>query len=85
VLILSETHRRPAARCVEDIVVYDYRSSRKSGLPGFMTEMFRRTWEMQEKETERCREKVERLEERVKGLEDGSWGREGAVEDMGSA
>lgn len=25
VLILSERHQRPAARCVEDIVVYDYR------------------------------------------------------------
>jgi hypothetical protein len=63
--------------------VYDYRTSRKSALPGFMSEKFRETWDAQEKEKERCRGKVEEVEGRVKKLEMGSWVREGAVEDLG--
>jgi hypothetical protein len=85
VLILSEVHRRPAARCVEDIVVYDYKTAKKSALPPFMSERFMETWEAQEREKERCGKKVAGLERRVKMLEEGSWGREGAVEDLGSA
>jgi hypothetical protein len=65
--------------------VYDYRTSRKSPLPGFMSDKFRETWEAQEKEKERCMRKVEEVEGRVKKLEMGSWGREGAVEDLGGA
>jgi hypothetical protein len=50
-----------------------------------MSDKFRETWEAQEKEKERCMRKVEEVEGRVKKLEMGSWGREGAVEDLGGA
>ena len=48
VLILSEAQRRAAARCVEDIVVYDYRTAKKSPLPPFMIDKFKQTFELQE-------------------------------------
>jgi hypothetical protein len=65
--------------------VYDYATAKKSALPSFMSERFRETWEAQEREKERCGEKVKGLESRVRILEEGSWKREGAVEDLGSA
>ncbi|GAB7337396.1 hypothetical protein MBLNU457_g2741t1 [Dothideomycetes sp. NU457] len=48
VLILSEVHQRPAARCVEDIVVYDYRKGKKTPLAPFMADAFKETWRLQE-------------------------------------
>ncbi|KAF1920313.1 thioesterase-like superfamily-domain-containing protein [Ampelomyces quisqualis] len=84
VLILSESHRRPAARCVEDIVVYDYAHGKKSALPEFMTKKFEETWELQERAKEENGRRVEELERSVGELERGTWGREGAVEDLGS-
>ncbi len=84
-LILSEAHRRAAARCIEDIVVYDYRTATKAALPPFMIEKFRQVFEMQEQTKERNGQRVRELLERVRGLEKGSWDRVGAVEDLGSA
>lgn len=85
VLILSEVHRRPAARCVEDIVVYNYTKAKKSALPPFMIDKFRETFDLQEQAKEKNGERVQRLLDRVRRLEQESWDREGAVEDMGSA
>ncbi|KAF2827675.1 hypothetical protein CC86DRAFT_369759 [Ophiobolus disseminans] len=85
VLILSEVHRRPAARCVEDIVVYDYRKGKKSPLAPFMVEKFRDTYELQEQAKERCGDRVRGLLERVQQLEKSSWDRPDAVENIGSA
>ena len=85
VLILSEKHQRAAARCVEDIVVYDYRRGRKSPLRDFMVEKFQETFQLQEEAKERNETKVRDLFHRVKRLEEESWDREGAVEDMGHA
>ena len=85
VLILSEKYQRAAARCVEDIVVYDYRRGRKSPLPDFMVEKFQETFELQEEARERNERKVRDLLHRVKRLEKESWDREDAVEDMGHA
>ena len=85
VLILSEKHQRAAARCVEDIVVYDYRRGRKSPLRDFMVEKFQETFELQEEARERNERKVRDLLHRVKRLEKESWDREDAVEDMGHA
>lgn len=48
VMILSELHQRPAARCVEDIVVYDYKKGTKAAIRPFMMKAFERTWEEQE-------------------------------------
>ena len=47
-VILSHDHRRAAARCVEDIVVYDYKRARKTAVPGFMGEVLGRYFERQE-------------------------------------
>ncbi|KAL8962792.1 MAG: hypothetical protein Q9193_000858 [Seirophora villosa] len=84
VLILSERHQRAAARCVEDIVVYDYRRGRKTPLMSFMLAQFKKTWEAQEAARKKNEAKVEKLLARVRRLEIDSWDREGAVEDMGS-
>ncbi|KAF2470396.1 uncharacterized protein BDR25DRAFT_287301 [Lindgomyces ingoldianus] len=85
VLILSELHRRPAARCVEDIVVYDYTKGRKAPLRPFMVNKFRETWEMQEQAKEMYGNRVMLLIKRVRELERCSWDRPNAKEDFGSA
>ncbi|KAF1946571.1 hypothetical protein EJ02DRAFT_450310 [Clathrospora elynae] len=85
VLILSEAHRRPAARCVEDIVVYDYKTAKKSTLPPFMVDKFRETFELQQQAKENNSRRVRQLLERVRELEKGSWDRVGAKENFGSA
>ncbi|KAJ4332470.1 hypothetical protein N0V95_009654 [Ascochyta clinopodiicola] len=85
VLILSEAHRRAAARCIEDIVVYDYRAAKKSALPGFMVDKFRKTFELQEQAKEKNSARVKALLKRVRELEKSSWDRADAVEDLGSA
>ncbi|OJD22319.1 hypothetical protein ACJ73_06334 [Blastomyces percursus] len=86
VLILSEAHQRPAARCHEDIVTYDYQLGRKvKTLPPFMMDQFRKTWELQEESRRTWGLKVKEIEDRVRGLETSSWDRPDAVEDMGSS
>lgn len=85
VLILSEAHRRAAARCVEDIVVYDYRSAEKSPLPSFMVDKFVKTFELQEQAKEKNSARVKTLLNRVRDLEKSSWDKPDAVEDLGSA
>jgi len=85
VLILSEVHQRPAARCVEDIVVYDYRKGKKTPLAPFMAEAFKETWRLQEESKKRNSERVNHLLDRVRSLEKDTWDRADAVEDLGSA
>ena len=86
VIILSESKQRPAARCEEDVVVYDYKIGRKvSALPQFMLEQFRQTWELQEESKRVNGRRIEEIEGQVRALERGSWDREDAVEDTGSA
>ncbi|KAL8766123.1 MAG: hypothetical protein Q9209_007021 [Squamulea sp. 1 TL-2023] len=69
VLILSERHQRAAARCVEDIVVYDYRWGKKTSLPPFMLEQFSKTWEAQEEAKRVNGSKALEIVERVRLLE----------------
>lgn len=83
VLILSERHQRAAARCVEDVVLYDYRRGQKLPLRPFMLEQFREAWEAQEAAKTKSSARVRELLEGVRRLEKESWDREGAVEDMG--
>ena len=85
VLILSERHQRPAARCVEDVVVYDYRRGVKSPLRGFMLDKFRETFELQEQSKLRNERRVKDLLQRAHNLEKHVWDRPDAVEDMGNA
>ncbi|KAN0114439.1 Thioesterase/thiol ester dehydrase-isomerase [Hyaloscypha variabilis] len=84
VLILSELHQRPAARCVEDIVVYDYRAGKKVAVRPFMMKAFEETWRDQEEERKRVESRIQEVERAVAELERETWNREGAVEDLGS-
>jgi len=84
-MIVSELHQRPAARCVEDIVVYDYRIAKKAPLAPFMVEKFLEVWELQEQAKENYGRKVLDISKRVRELEKNSWDRPDAVEDLGSA
>ncbi|KAJ4290896.1 hypothetical protein N0V90_010092 [Kalmusia sp. IMI 367209] len=85
VLILSEVHRRIAARCVEDIVVYDYQAAKKSSMKPFMVKKLQETFALQEQAKERCGNKAVDLIKRVVALEKASWDRPDAKEDFGNA
>ena len=87
VMILSEKHQRPAARCVEDIVLYNYRKGRKIELRmrPFILDAFRETFELQLEARARNTQRRLDLLEKVERLEKQSWDREGAVEDTGGA
>ena len=85
VLILSELHRRVAARCVEDIVIYDYQASRKSSMKPFMVRRLQETFDLQEEAKQKYGNKALGLVQRVRELEKGSWDRPDAKEDFGSA
>jgi acyl-CoA thioesterase FadM len=84
VLILSELHQRVAARCLEDIVVYDYRKAAKTPLRGFMVDVFQEIFDRQEEAKRKSNAMVRDILERVTRLEKSSWDREGAVEKIGS-
>ncbi|RMY63030.1 hypothetical protein D0865_00102 [Hortaea werneckii] len=84
VLIVSELHQRPAARCIEDIVVYDYTVGKKTALRPFMLDVFKDTWQLQEEAKRKNSARVYGLLDRVRQLEQESWDRKDAVEDMGA-
>ncbi|KXG53139.1 uncharacterized protein PGRI_001890 [Penicillium griseofulvum] len=85
VMILSEARQRPAARCFEDIVIYDYKKNRKTvNIPPFVMEQFEAIWKQQEQERENWRQHIAEIENRVRNLELESWDRVDAVEDNGS-
>jgi hypothetical protein len=83
VMIVSESKQRVAARCEEDIVVYDYKQGVKVPVRPWMMEGFKRVWGEQEGERERVIGRIQEIEEVVGRLEKESWDKEGAVEDMG--
>ncbi|KAJ5679557.1 hypothetical protein N7462_007801 [Penicillium macrosclerotiorum] len=86
VMILSEARQRPAARCYEDIVTYDYKKNRKTPeLPPFILDQFRTIWELQENAKNEWQNRILDIENRVRALEVKSWDRVDAVEDTGSA
>lgn len=84
VVILSEARQRPAARCYEDNVTYDYKAERKtSALPPFIMKQFKVMWELQEETKRVWRRQAQEIENKVRRLEVESWDREDAVEDTG--
>lgn len=85
VLVLSELHRRVAARCVEDIVIYDYKAEKKCAMEAFMIDRLQETFELQEQAKQKYGSMALGLIQRVKELEKGSWNRADAKEDFGSA
>jgi len=86
VLMLSEQHRRPAARCVEDIVLYDYTKGRKLKFESrpFMLHAFQETYRLQEEEKRRTATRLRELSFMVRQMEKDSWDRPDAKEDHGS-
>ena len=84
VIILSERHRRVAARCIEDIVVYDYRKAKKVPLRHFMVDCFQETFKQQEQVKHKYGTTIHGLMQQVKELEQASWDRPDAKEDVGS-
>jgi acyl-CoA thioesterase FadM len=85
VLIMSEVKQRPAARCLEDVVVYDYRAGKKSTLEPFMLEQLKHTFDLQEAVKAENRGEIQQIERRVQILEKESWDRPDAKEDFGNA
>lgn len=86
VIILSEARQRPAARCHEENVIYDYNKQRKTpSIPSFIMDQLENTWAMQEQTKGNWRQQILNIEKRVRELETRSWDREDAVEDLGSA
>lgn len=85
VMILSEGKQRPAARCIEDIVVYDYRKGKKSTLPDFMLEQFRKQFELQEQSKKNNSQRVREILEKIRWLETETWDRPDAKEDVGDS
>lgn len=85
VLIMSEARQRPAARCLEDVVVYDYRVAKKTTLEPFMLAQLENTFDLQERAKRDNAARVRRIEQRVRALETSSWDRPDAKEDFGSS
>jgi acyl-CoA thioesterase FadM len=83
VMILSEAKQRPAARCLEDVVVYDYKVAKKTSLPLYMLEQFQLTWELQEQARQRGLAAISGMEDRLRSIEQQTWDRPDAKEDFG--
>ncbi|KAK1246006.1 hypothetical protein MKX07_005075 [Trichoderma sp. CBMAI-0711] len=69
-VMYSEQHRRPAAKCFEDIVVYDYRAAKKAPLKPYMVDVMRATFDLQEQRKQEAERKVSELQAFVKEVED---------------
>ena len=72
--MLSEKHQRPAARCIEDIVVYNYKPKGKSPpgkapLPEFVRTQFETTLQLQKEASEDALDAIRDIDARVNGLE----------------
>jgi hypothetical protein len=84
VMILSEVRQRPAARCKEDCVIYDYQRGRKITLPQWMLEQLEKMFDLQELSKSENSRRIRGILDRVTALERQTWDREDATEDFGS-
>lgn len=66
-VIYSEMHRRVAARCFEDLAVYDYPAGKLSALKPFMVEELQKVYDLQEKNRREAERKIEQLEQGSRG------------------
>ncbi|KAH6667861.1 thioesterase-like superfamily-domain-containing protein [Halenospora varia] len=85
VAIVSEKRQRIAARCTEDIVVYDYQQGHKIPIEPFMLEAFKKTWQDQQARQGHVQVRMTELHKQLRAIEKETWDKPGAVEDMGSA
>ncbi|KAG5919814.1 hypothetical protein E4U53_003962, partial [Claviceps sorghi] len=68
-VIYSERHRRVAARCSEDIAVYDYRAGRVSTMRSFMVDALQGVWHLQEEKRCEVEGDIADMEQLVEQLE----------------
>lgn len=61
VIIYSERHQRAAAKCFEDVAVYDYRAGKKSPLQAHVVDELREIYDLQERSRQDVEEKVTEL------------------------
>lgn len=85
VMILSERHQRPSARCAEDIAMYDYKAGKKAAVRPFILDVFKDLYRQQEESKARNTARVLDLLQQVEALEKESWDKPDAKEDLGSA
>ncbi|RFU75897.1 hypothetical protein TARUN_6359 [Trichoderma arundinaceum] len=69
VVIYSENQRRPAARCFEDIVVYDYQAGKKATLKPFVVKKFRELYHLQLQRQKESEKKVAELQDIITEIE----------------
>ncbi|KAL9476398.1 hypothetical protein ACSS6W_006239 [Trichoderma asperelloides] len=69
VVVYSEQQRRPAAKCFEDIVVYDYKAAKKAPLKPFMVDELRATFDLQEQRKQDTEKKIAELHAFVEEVE----------------
>lgn len=69
VVVYSEQQRRPAAKCFEDIVVYDYKAAKKAPLKPFMVDELRATFDLQQQRKQDTEKKIAELHEFVEQVE----------------
>jgi hypothetical protein len=68
-VILSERQQRPAARCFEDIVVFDYRIGKKTPLKKFMVDKLRETYQKQEASRRKMADEINNIVKQVDEIE----------------
>lgn len=69
VVIYSENQRRPAARCFEDIVVYDYQAGKKAALKPYIGNKFRELYDLQIQRQKESENKLDELQALVTEVE----------------
>ncbi|QUC16352.1 uncharacterized protein UV8b_00593 [Ustilaginoidea virens] len=69
-VIYSEAHGRVAARCYEDIAVYNYRAGKRATLVNFMVDELQRVYQLQEKNRQETENKVKELHQGIQAIED---------------
>ena len=83
-VVLSHAQQRPAARIVEECVIYDYQQGRKVPPAPWLRDMVGRVAAEEGEEGRNWRERRAEVENRVRRLEEGSV-LSGKKEDLGSA
>lgn len=66
--IISEQHQRIAARCFEDIAVYDYKAGKISPMHHFMVEELDAVYDSQVQAHQAALKNIATLQERLKKL-----------------
>jgi len=85
VLILSERHQRVAARCEEDIVMYDYQQGRETTLRPFVLDTLKGVYLLQGETKLSSARRILTLLKQVESLEKESWNRDDAEENLGAS